>query len=101
MLYSAIEVALMINLCRGVQGSVQGSVQGKLRISIGLCKVCKAFTHMRAREIQNHITHTICTLARVMRACTPAHLAQAAPRLRFTPAQTLAHNPAHLAHKKN
>jgi hypothetical protein len=36
-----------------------------------------------------------------MRAYTPAHLAQAAPRLCFTPAQTLAHNPAHLAHKKN
>lgn len=32
----------MIDLCRGVQGNVQGSVQVKTRLSIGLCKVCKA-----------------------------------------------------------
>lgn len=90
----------MISLCRGVQGSVQGSVQGKPSMFIDLCKVCKGFTHIRVREIQHIITYAICTLAHVTRANTLAHPAQAAPRLCFTPAQTLAHNPAHLAQKK-
>jgi hypothetical protein len=83
-----------------VQGVVQGSVQGKHPAVIGLCRVCRGFTHAPARVNVMNATCVYTTLARVANIKNPCTPCTRLMWCAFSPAQTPAQHPAHPAQNK-